>query len=100
MTRPSAKNRQPVASIRIGGLGEPSSKDPVERSEHGLARLKNLGVGVQTQPLREVRVQVGLDVQILYFTIRMPIRGGVKLRLPVMGTVVPRFYSPTRAQHI
>jgi hypothetical protein len=43
---------------------------------------------------------MGLDVRVVYFKIRMPIRDGVTLRLPVMGTIVPRFYSPTRAQHL
>jgi hypothetical protein len=47
-----------------------------------------------------MRLQMGLDVQVVYFTIRMPIRGGVTLRLPIMGTMTPRFYSPTRAQHL
>jgi hypothetical protein len=100
MTTPRAKNRTPLAAIRLGGLSEPSSKDLVEQVERGLARLGNLGVGVQTQPLRQMRIQVGLDLQIVYFTIRMPIGGGVKLRVPVMTTITPRVYSPTRAQHI
>jgi hypothetical protein len=47
-----------------------------------------------------MRLQMGLDVQVVYVTIRMPIGGGVTLRLPMMGTIVPRFYSPPRAQHL
>ena len=100
MTTPRAKNRKPLAAIRIGGLSEPGSKDPVEQVERGLARFGNIAVGVQTQPLREMRLQVGLDLQVVYFTIRVPIGSGVKLRVPVMTTIKPRVYSPTRAQHI
>ncbi|HEY2501063.1 MAG TPA: hypothetical protein VGI68_06495 [Mycobacterium sp.] len=98
MTQPTAKNRKPVAAVRLRG---PSDLKPVEAFERGVAaRLREMGLGVQTEPLREMRLQMGLDVQVVYVTIRMPIGDGVTLRLPVMGTIVPRFYSPTRAQHL
>ena len=98
MTRPTAKNRTPIAAVRLRG---PSDLKPVAAFERGLAaRLREIGLGVQTEPLREMRLHMGLDVQVVYVTIRMPIRDGVTLRLPVMGTIVPRFYSPTRAQHL
>jgi hypothetical protein len=59
-----------------------------------------MGLGVQTQPLREMRLQMGLDMQVVYFTVRVPVAGGVTLRLPVMATFKPRIYSPTQAQHL
>ena len=98
MTRPIAKNRKPVAAIRVR---TPSDLKPVEALERGLAaRLREMGLGVQTEPVREMRLQLGLDMQVVYFTIRMPIGSGVTMRLPVMTTIKPRFYSPTRAQHL
>jgi hypothetical protein len=98
MTQPTAKNRKPVAAVRLRG---PSDLKPVEAFERGVAaRLRKMGLGVQTEPLREMRLQMALDVQVVYVTIRMPIGDGVTLRLPVMGTIAPRFYSPTRAQHL
>jgi hypothetical protein len=98
MTRPIAKNRKTIAAVR---LRSPSDLKPVAAVERGLAaRAREMGLGVQTEPLREMRFQMGLDMRVVYFTIRMPIGGGgVKLRLPVMTTIMPRFYSPTRAQH-
>ena len=98
MTQPTAKNRKPIAAVRLRGL---SDLKPVEAFERGLAaRLREMGLGVQAEPLREMRLQMGLEVQVVYVTIRMPIGDGLTLRLPVMGTIVPRFYSPTRAQHL
>jgi hypothetical protein len=79
-----AKNRNP--------------SDPAEAIERGLARIREITLDVQTQPLREVRLQIGLDLQIVYFAIRMPVAGGVTLRVPALITVKPRVYSPTRAQ--
>jgi hypothetical protein len=75
-------------------------RDPAESIEHGLARLREISLDVQTQPLREFRLQMGLDMGIVYFAIRMPVAGGVTLRVPVLMTIKPRFYSPTRAQHL
>ena len=99
MTRPTAKNRKPpIAAVRVGSPGD---LKPIGALERGLAgRLREMGLGVQTEPLREMRLQMGLDMQVVYVTIRMPIGGGVTLRLPVMATIMPRFYSPTRAQHL
>jgi hypothetical protein len=97
MTQPPAKNGKPIAAARLRG---PSDLKPVEAFERGLAtRLREI-LGVQTEPLREMRLQMGLDVQVVYVTIRMPVGSGVTLRLPVISTIVPRFYSPTRAQHL
>jgi hypothetical protein len=98
MTGPTAKNQKPLAAVRLRGPGD---LKPVQALERGLAaRLREMGLAVQTEPLREMRLQMGLDIQIVYLTIRMPIGDGVKLRLPVMGTITPRFYSPSRAQHL
>jgi hypothetical protein len=44
--------------------------------------------------------RLGLDMQVVYFKVRVPIGDGVTLRLPVMATITPRFYSPTQAQHL
>jgi hypothetical protein len=77
----------------------PTDLKPVQAVERSLAaRIRQIGLGVQTEPLREMRFQMGLDVQLVYFKVHMPIRDGVTLRLPVMATFAPRFYSPTRAQ--
>ena len=90
MTRPTAKNGQvPIATI--------TTVDSVER---GLVGLRKMGLDLQTQPLKEMRLQMGLEVHLVYLTVRVPIGGGVKLRLPVMTTFTPRFYSPTGAQHL
>jgi hypothetical protein len=98
MTRPIAKNRKSLFAVRVRPL---SDLKPVEALERGLAaRLREIGLGVQTEPLREMRLQMGLDMQVVYFKIRMPVRDGVTMRLPVMATITPRFYSPTRAQHL
>lgn len=91
MTTPIAKNRKP---------SDPKPRDPVESFERGLARLRKIALSVETQSLKEMRLQMGVDMQVVYVTIRMPIGGGVTLRLPVMTTFLPRFYSPTRAQHL
>lgn len=106
MTTPTAKNRKHIASVRVGGHGDPAPSaarltDPAESFQQGIgARLRGMGVGVQTQPLREMRLQMGLDMQVIYFTVRVPVAGGVTLRLPVMATFKPRIYSPTQAQHL
>jgi hypothetical protein len=47
-----------------------------------------------------MRLQMGIDMQVVYVTMCVPIGGGTTLRLPVMTTIKPRFYSPTRAQHL
>jgi hypothetical protein len=84
MTTPIAKNRIP----RV-----PEPRDPVESIERGLARLREISLDVQTEPLREMRLGMGLDVQIVYFGIRLPVAGGVKLRIPVLTIIKPKFYS-------
>ncbi|OBF67043.1 hypothetical protein A5753_05730 [Mycobacterium sp. 852002-51971_SCH5477799-a] len=59
-----------------------------------------MGIGAQGEPLKELRLQLGLDMQIVYFTVHLPVAGGISLRLPVMATFKPRIYSPTQAQHL
>lgn len=106
MTTPAAKNRKPLAFIHVGRQSNPASSgagplDPAESFQRGIgARLRSMGLGVQTEPLKEMRLQMGLDMQVVYFTVHMPVAGGVTLRLPVMATFMPRIYSPTRAQHV
>lgn len=106
MTTPTAKNRKPIASAGVGSRSDPARgvskpSDQAASLQRGIgARLRGMGLGVQTEPLREVRLQVGLDMQVIYFTVRMPVAGGVSLRLPVMATFAPRIYSPTQAQHL
>lgn len=106
MTTPTSKNPPPVFSLKIGSQDVPAPSvpkptDPAESFQRGIgARLKDMGLGVQTQPLREMRLQMGLDMQVVYFTVRVPVAGGVTLRLPVMATFKPRIYSPTQAQHL
>ncbi|MGN6338260.1 hypothetical protein [Mycobacterium sp.] len=106
MTTPTTKNRKHIASATGDSQSNPVSRDtrpsdPADFFEHGIgARLRSMGVGVRAEPLKEVRLQVGLDMQLIYFTIRMPVAGGVKVRWPVMATFTPRIYSPTRAQHL
>ncbi len=78
----------------------PRDPKPVEAAERGLARLRKISLNVQTEPLRELRLEMWLDMQVVYFTIRMPFAGGVTLRIPVATTITPRMYSPTRAQHL
>lgn len=98
MARPIAKKPTPIATINVQN---PADLKPVRALERGLAaRLREIGLRVQTESLREMRLQVGLDMQIVYFKLRVPIGDGVTLRLPVMATMTPRFYSPTRAQHL
>lgn len=105
MTTPTAKNRTHIASARVGGQSElPSAQrssyppDVLQRGIGGL--LRGMGMKVQIQPLKEMRLQMGLDMQVVYFTIRIPVAGGVSLRWPVMATLTPKIYSPTRAQHL
>ncbi|MGE2814281.1 hypothetical protein ACQI5H_03915 [Mycobacterium heidelbergense] len=98
MTRPSPKLPKPIAYVH---LNNPGDLKPVRALQRGLAaRLRDMGLGVQTESLREMRVQMGLDMQVVYVNVRMPIRDGVTLRVPVMATIAPRFYSPTQAQHL
>jgi hypothetical protein len=107
MTTPSAKNRPPIFSLSIGssqGIPAPSVPQPSDMAEsfqNGIgARLRGMGIGAQAEPLREMRLQLGVDMQVVYFTVRLPVAGGVSLRLPVMATFKPRIYSPTQAQHL
>jgi hypothetical protein len=98
MTRPSPKNRKHIATLSVRGPGDLKPVQAVERSL--AARIREIGLSVQTEPLREMRLQMGLDMQVVYFKVRVPIGDGVTLRLPVMATITPRFYSPTQAQHL
>ena len=98
MARPSPKTPTPIAAV---SLNRPGDLKPVRALQRGLAaRLREMGLRVQTESLREMRLQMGLDMQIVYLKLRMPIGDGVTLRLPVMATIAPRFYSPTHAQHL
>jgi hypothetical protein len=98
MTRPSTKNPKYIATLSVHGPGDLKPVQAVERSL--AARIRQMGLSVQTEPLREMRLQMGLDMQLVYFRIRVPIGDGVTLRLPVMATITPRLYSPTQAQHL
>jgi hypothetical protein len=75
-------------------------RDPAEAVERGLSRIREISLDVQSQPLKEIRLQIGVDLQIVYFTIRMPVAGGVTLRVPALMAIKPRVYSPTQAQHL
>ncbi|MBO0879561.1 MAG: hypothetical protein J2P17_04165 [Mycobacterium sp.] len=75
-------------------------RDPAETIERGLARIREISLDVQTEPLREIRLQIGVDLQIVYFSIRVPVAGGVTLRIPAMMTIKPRLYSPTQPDHL
>ncbi|WP_231990008.1 hypothetical protein [Mycobacterium sp. 852002-51971_SCH5477799-a] len=106
MTTPSSKNRPPIFSLSIGSQGTPAPSVPrptdvAESFQQGIgARLRGMGIGAQGEPLKELRLQLGLDMQIVYFTVHLPVAGGISLRLPVMATFKPRIYSPTQAQHL
>jgi hypothetical protein len=76
------------------------ARDPAEAIERGLARMREISLDVQTEPLREIRLQIGVDLQIVYFSIRVPVAGGVTLRVPAMMTIKPRLYSPTHAERL
>lgn len=75
-------------------------RDPAEAIERGLARIREISLDVHPQPLRELRLQIGVDMQVVYFTIRVPIAGGLTVRVPALMAIKPRLYSPTRAQHL
>jgi hypothetical protein len=98
MTRPISKNRKAIATLSVHGPGDLKPVQAVERSL--AARIREIGLSVKTEPLREMRLQMGLDMQVVYFKIRVPIGDGVTVRLPVMATITPRFYSPTQAHHL
>lgn len=106
MTTPTSKNRAPIVAVSVGSQNNsaprvPRPSDPDESPQRGIgARLREMGLGVQTEPLKEMRLQMGLDMQVVYFTVRVPVARGVTLRLPVMATFKPRIYSPTQAQHL
>jgi hypothetical protein len=90
MTTTVPTNREPTA---------PKPRDPIESIERGLAFLREISLNVQTEPLREMRLQMRLDVQIVYFDINIPV-AGVALRIPALVTITPKLYSPTQAQHL
>ncbi len=62
--------------------------------ERYLDLVRKISVDVNAQPLREICLQMGVDVQIVYFQIRWPAAGGVMLGVPVL--IKPKFYSPRR----
>ena len=76
------------------------ARDPAEAVERGLARMRAISLDVQTQPLREIRLQIGVDLQIVYFSIRLPVAGGVTVRVPAMVAIKPRVYSPTQMERL
>jgi hypothetical protein len=76
------------------------ARDPAEAIERGLARMREISLDVKTEPLREIRLQIGVDLQIVYFSIRVPVAGGVTLRVPAMMTIKPRLYSPTQVANL
>ena len=79
---------------------DPKSINPVGAIERGLSRLRKISLNVQTKPLRELRLEMWLDIQVVYFTVRAPFADDVTLRIPVATAITPKFYSPTRAQHL
>ncbi len=89
-----------TTTAKNGNPGDPKSGDQVESIESGPAPVRKFGLNVHTEPLREMRLEMGLDMQVVYFAIRVPVAGGVTLRIPVLTTITPRLYSPTRAQHL
>ncbi len=86
-----------TADAKLSELKPTDSLEPIGR---GLARLRDTSLNVRAQPLKEMRLELGLDIQVVYFELGVPVAGGVKLRLPVLTTVKPKLYSPTRAQHL
>ncbi|WP_082969316.1 hypothetical protein [Mycobacterium kyorinense] len=86
MTTPIAKKDKPT---------NPKPGVPDGSAGRGLARLRDMNLGIQTQPLREMRLELNLDVHVVYFGIRVPVAGGKTLRIPVMLTAKPTFNSPT-----
>lgn len=51
----------------------------------GLARLRDFRWDMYAQPLRETR----LEMQIVYFAIRMPFAGGVTVHFPLLTMIKP-----------
>jgi len=58
----------------------PGPKDLVGSIGRGLARMRETRWDLQTQPLREMR----LEMQIVFFAIKTPIAGGRTLRIPAL----------------
>jgi hypothetical protein len=58
----------------------PGPKDLVQSIGRGLARLRETRWDLQTQPLREMR----LEMQIVFFAIKTPIAGNRTLRIPAL----------------
>ena len=102
MTTPTAKNRKPIVTSKDETASSAQiPRDPAEILDRGIgAPLRRVGLGVEFQPLKEMRVQLGLNIHVVYFTIRMPFVGGATVRWPVIATLLPSIYSPTRAQHL
>jgi hypothetical protein len=57
--RPSPKNRKHIATLSVHGPGDLKPVQAVERSL--AARIREIGLSVQTEPLREMRLQMGAD---------------------------------------
>jgi hypothetical protein len=58
----------------------PGPKDLVGSIGRGLTRLRETRLDLQTQPLREMR----LEMQIVFFAIKTPIAGGRTLKIPAL----------------
>jgi hypothetical protein len=58
----------------------PGPKDLVGSIERGLTRLRQTRFDLQTQPLREMR----LEMQIVFFAIKTPLAGGRTLKIPAL----------------
>lgn len=65
----------------------------------GLARLRDFRWDMYAQPLREAR----LEMDIVYFAVRLPLASGVTLRVPLLTMIkpLPSPEEPSRvdAQH-
>jgi hypothetical protein len=58
----------------------PEPRDLVGSIGRSITRLRETRLDLQTQPLREMR----LEVQIVFFAIKTPIAGGRTLKLPAL----------------
>jgi hypothetical protein len=66
-------------------VATPAEKNPEPRDLVGsigrsITRLRETRLDLQTQPLREMR----LEMQIVFFAIKTPISGGRTLRIPAL----------------
>ncbi|HEY0229059.1 MAG TPA: hypothetical protein VGC05_22265 [Mycobacterium sp.] len=58
----------------------PEPRDLVGSIGRSITRLRETRLDLQTQPLREMR----LEMQIVFFAIKTPIAGGRTLRIPTL----------------